>query len=393
MDDFNDPSIGGGHILPPTSSNFGIAGVIVNGSEIGNQQFNWCTQPDVMGLSCRYKVSFKQTTQTLTNINDQHVQGFQAGSRCDDITNIKGFPARIFFTGSQDVALLYPLVTPELLVLVDVPSGILNQVSPPVTVPINHHQFVLKHPLVLSAVLSSSTDTDSDTILDVDDNCPNIPNTDQLDTDNDGFGNVCDDFPNNSSETTDTDNDGVGDNSDAFPNDPTETTDSDNDGTGDNSDPEPNNPDVGGTDTTNNTDNTDTGTASTSNSCDVAPTCTGDTLQCAAIIQSWENACINFDSSVEGEHAIETMNYEGTATSFTERVNASGVVQSFSNVSNLISFSNSSCPPLSIDLQAQIGATPSTNIHCDLLATIETQLSLVLQAVYVFIGFRILASA
>jgi len=39
----------------------------------------------------------------------------------------------------------------------------------------------------------SSADIDSDSILDIDDNCPNIANPDQADDDNDGIGNACDD--------------------------------------------------------------------------------------------------------------------------------------------------------------------------------------------------------
>ena len=69
------------------------------------------------------------------------------------------------------------------------------------------------------------TDTDGDAISDSNDNCVNIANLDQLDTDNDGIGDECDD---------DDDNDGVLDNIDncplvANPN----QEDLDNDGIGD----------------------------------------------------------------------------------------------------------------------------------------------------------------
>ncbi len=54
----------------------------------------------------------------------------------------------------------------------------------------------------------NNPDTDSDAISDGNDNCPALANADQLDTDGDGQGNVCD---------ADDDNDGVPDNQDAFP--------------------------------------------------------------------------------------------------------------------------------------------------------------------------------
>ncbi len=52
------------------------------------------------------------------------------------------------------------------------------------------------------------TDTDGDSITDNIDNCPNVANQDQLDTDSDGVGNVCD---------TDDDGDGVSDADDNCP--------------------------------------------------------------------------------------------------------------------------------------------------------------------------------
>ena len=105
-------------------------------------------------------------------------------------------------------------------------------------------------------------DIDEDGIADDNDNCPQIANSNQLDTDSDGKGDVCDDdddgdgtnddeddFPLDEGEDTDTDNDGTGDNEDTdddddgtpddeddFPLDEGEDTDTDNDGTGDNED-------------------------------------------------------------------------------------------------------------------------------------------------------------
>jgi hypothetical protein len=70
-------------------------------------------------------------------------------------------------------------------------------------------------------------DTDSDGFGDAYDNCPIDANADQLNTDGDAQGNVCD---------SDDDNDGVPDINDAFPLNANESVDTDGDGYGDNSD-------------------------------------------------------------------------------------------------------------------------------------------------------------
>tara|TARA_B100000900_G_scaffold265912_1_gene226868 strand:- start:940 stop:2400 length:1461 start_codon:yes stop_codon:yes gene_type:complete len=102
----------------------------------------------------------------------------------------------------------------------------------------------------------SKSDIDSDSVIDIDDNCPEIFNPDQLDfdkdklgdlcdldDDNDGFPDLIDSHPFNKDESTDLDNDGIGDNSDSdidgdgiinsedfYPLDPNEKWDSDQDG-------------------------------------------------------------------------------------------------------------------------------------------------------------------
>ncbi|WP_394750136.1 thrombospondin type 3 repeat-containing protein [Spongiimicrobium salis] len=89
---------------------------------------------------------------------------------------------------------------------------------------INQEGVVLDN-LVVEGSLIDDEDDDNDTILDVDDNCPLIANVDQLDTDNDGIGDVCDD---------DDDNDTILDINDNCPLTPnTNQADSDNDGIGD----------------------------------------------------------------------------------------------------------------------------------------------------------------
>ncbi|MDC0464684.1 thrombospondin type 3 repeat-containing protein, partial [Pseudomonadales bacterium] len=70
-------------------------------------------------------------------------------------------------------------------------------------------------------------DTDQDGVADGNDNCPADANAEQIDTDQDGNGDVCD---------VDDDNDGYFDSQDTFPLDVTEWADNDADGTGDNTD-------------------------------------------------------------------------------------------------------------------------------------------------------------
>ena len=75
-------------------------------------------------------------------------------------------------------------------------------------------------------------DTDLDGIADPLDNCPSTPNSDQLDTDSDETGDVCDD---------DDDNDTYLDINDAFPLDSSEWLDTDGDAIGNNADPDDDN--------------------------------------------------------------------------------------------------------------------------------------------------------
>ncbi|GAM66958.1 microbial collagenase [Vibrio sp. JCM 19236] len=84
-------------------------------------------------------------------------------------------------------------------------------------------------------------DSDDDGYYDFEDGFPNDPN-EWIDSDGDNVGDNGDAFPNDDSEWLDSDDDGYGDNSDAFPQDGTEWLDSDEDGIGDNADEYPYDP-------------------------------------------------------------------------------------------------------------------------------------------------------
>ena len=82
---------------------------------------------------------------------------------------------------------------------------------------------------------SDQANSDADTYGDACDNCPNADNEDQLDTDTDTVGDVCDNCPNDANQNQDDgDSDTVGDVCDNCPDDPnTDQTDTDGDNIGD----------------------------------------------------------------------------------------------------------------------------------------------------------------
>ncbi len=82
---------------------------------------------------------------------------------------------------------------------------------------------------------NADSDDDNDGVADLTDPFPFDP-TEWADSDGDGTGNNADAFPLDRFEAFDSDGDGTGDNGDRFPGDPTETVDTDNDGVGNNAD-------------------------------------------------------------------------------------------------------------------------------------------------------------
>jgi hypothetical protein len=144
-------------------------------------------------------------------------------------------------------------------------------------------------------------DRDDDGVADSDDNCPDVPNPDQLDDDNDGVGNACDNCPDEPNpDQADADDDGVGDACDNCPAEyNTYQADEDDDGYGDVCDncPDEPNPDQ--------LDGDDDGVGDACDNCpdtpnpdqdDLCSPCNGDDANCTT------GFCSDFDDTCYPAH-------------------------------------------------------------------------------------------
>ncbi len=86
-----------------------------------------------------------------------------------------------------------------------------------------------------------------------------------------------------------------------------------------------------------------------------------------------------------------TESFEVTSQNYVDVIKGSQLVLAFENVRNLIKLSEPQCPTFSIAFPEPINYDASTVIHCELWDTIAGIIRLVMLAVYVFIGFKIVA--
>ncbi len=111
-----------------------------------------------------------------------------------------------------------------------------------------------------------------------------------------------------------------------------------------------------------------------------------------SLLDSIENEMLS-----EGRHVYDDNGYmigveRGGA--FMDAFAQTQVAQAFTNITGLINMGNPTCSPFTIDLSASMmGRSFSTNIICDGFATIAPFLSQVMIVLYMFVGFRIFASA
>jgi len=93
-------------------------------------------------------------------------------------------------SGTQVTMTAYPDANYRFVKWVDTGNGNIEYTDNPLTITMDEERFFN---LIFEGI--TNPDIDNDGIDDVDDNCPNTPNPDQLDTDGDGIGDACDPTP------------------------------------------------------------------------------------------------------------------------------------------------------------------------------------------------------
>lgn len=80
--------------------------------------------------------------------------------------------------------------------------------------------------------------------------------------------------------------------------------------------------------------------------------------------------------------------------SFKQRIDNSELVQSLKGMADLFDLENAQCPEFSLDLrETPINDVASTTIHCDLMEEVRPIISAVMIVIYIWVGFRVFASA
>ena len=102
--------------------------------------------------------------------------------------------------------------------------------------------------------------------------------------------------------------------------------------------------------------------------------------------------CISPEAEEMGTHRT-ARSIDEVHTEFSNKINNSAIVQSFSNVKNLIPSGSGNCPALSIELPAPFSRNIGTNIHCNLFEDFRPFFTSIMLGFFLIIGFKIAASA